>query len=323
MGTPRESVHRREKKSDQVKQARNEPEDRIERLKMRGVPIILSESVSWTDGVDDMLQILFDLNPFWTTLSTYEEGCILKANRAFYNFTGFSENEVIGKTSLQLGLWPSRKERQDAMQVLSEKKLVNAFPINVCTKSGELRDSIGSACLVRISNGLCLLTVVVEKNGSPGLTWNPGERGGGLMVAMRQFEEIRMGIQTLLDCSNQKKSFNEKISTIFKKNIVPFIEKLKMTKLDRKAKAYLAIIETNLSTLLSSFPHTEPDPLIDGLSPAEIHIIELIRQGKTSKEIASLLNVSPSTIAFHRSNIRKKLDLHNKKMNLNSYLLSR
>ena len=48
----------------------------------------------------------------------------------------------------------------------------------------------------------------------------------------------------------------------------------------------------------------------------------LIREGKTTKEIAEVLNSSPGAIDFHRNNIRNKLGLKNKNANLRSYLLS-
>ncbi len=56
------------------------------------------------------------------------------------------------------------------------------------------------------------------------------------------------------------------------------------------------------------------------LTPSEIQIADLIKQGKTSKEIASILNISPNAVAFHRGNLRKKLGLSNKKVNLRTYL---
>ena len=54
----------------------------------------------------------------------------------------------------------------------------------------------------------------------------------------------------------------------------------------------------------------------------EIQVAALIKEGKTTKDIANMLNKSPHAINFHRNNIRKKIGLQNKKTNLRSYLLS-
>lgn len=58
------------------------------------------------------------------------------------------------------------------------------------------------------------------------------------------------------------------------------------------------------------------------LTPSEIRIAGLIKEGRASKEIADLLNLSVNTVLFHRYQIRCKLGLKNKKTNLQSYLKS-
>jgi DNA-binding CsgD family transcriptional regulator len=46
------------------------------------------------------------------------------------------------------------------------------------------------------------------------------------------------------------------------------------------------------------------------LSDRERQVLQLVAEGKTSKEIASILCISPKTAEFHRSNIMEKLDIH-------------
>ncbi|HHH76637.1 MAG TPA: LuxR family transcriptional regulator [Phycisphaerae bacterium] len=56
------------------------------------------------------------------------------------------------------------------------------------------------------------------------------------------------------------------------------------------------------------------------LTPSEVRICDLIRQGMSSKEVASEEHISPATIRTYRYQIRRKLDLLNKRVNLASYL---
>ncbi len=84
---------------------------------------------------------------------------------------------------------------------------------------------------------------------------------------------------------------------------------------------YLGIIESNLNDIVSPFVHGLSSKLIK-LSPTELQVSNLIKQGNTTKEIAEIMNLATSTIDFHRNNIRKKFGIKNKKTNLRTYLSS-
>lgn len=49
----------------------------------------------------------------------------------------------------------------------------------------------------------------------------------------------------------------------------------------------------------------------DLLTEREKEVLQLLAQGKSNKEVAQLLNLSPHTIDSHRTNLMQKLDLHN------------
>ena len=107
----------------------------------------------------------------------------------------------------------------------------------------------------------------------------------------------------------------------FKGLVEPFFEKLKESRLTEDQKAYVNILESNLKDIISPFARHMSSQYLN-LTPAEMQIANLIKQGKTTKDIANLLNLSTRTISFHRENIRNKLGLKNQKANLRSYLLS-
>ena len=113
----------------------------------------------------------------------------------------------------------------------------------------------------------------------------------------------------------------ERIFTNYERIILPYIEKLKKVAKSEYQKQLITILEMNLKNIISPFAKNLSGPL-GNLSPAEIQVADLIRHGKSTKEIAEILNTGIRTVSFHRENIRKKLDLKNKKINLRTFLLS-
>lgn len=87
------------------------------------------------------------------------------------------------------------------------------------------------------------------------------------------------------------------------------------------ARQYIETAQVNLQDAFSK--HRHDDILVNAkLSPRELQVVHYIRQGKTSKEIADLLGLSTSTVVSYRENIRKKLRVKNKKINLRKFVTS-
>ena len=133
-------------------------------------------------------------------------------------------------------------------------------------------------------------------------------------------EESNIALKVLMkQREKDKKELEKNILFNVNKLVGPSLEKLKKITSDNNQKVYLEVIESNLNEIISPFaPGLSAN--LSKLTPAEIQIADFIRQGRTTKEIASLLGLSPSTIAAHRQNIRKKLALTNKEKNLRTIL---
>jgi len=135
-------------------------------------------------------------------------------------------------------------------------------------------------------------------------------------------EEVNAALKVLLKQRDQDKSeMEDKILSNVQKLVLPYIERLKRKKIDEETNTYLGIIETNLQNILSPFVQ-KLSSIYLRFTPTEIRVANLIREGKTIKEIAGVLGVSENAINHHRQNIRNKLAITKQKTNLRTYLIS-
>ena len=118
-----------------------------------------------------------------------------------------------------------------------------------------------------------------------------------------------------------KKNFEDNISVNMKKMVLPYIKKLETSTNKESQKFYVDEIKKNFADIANPFIN-KLSSKYSSLTPKEIQIALLIKEGRTTKEISLLLNVARGTIEFHRNSLRKKLGLTNTSTNLRSYLLS-
>ena len=203
-------------------------------------------------------------------------------------------------------------------------KSVHNLPLTL-KKQGEYINTRWDASILPVLDsrhtmqGLLIFTNDVTSNSSfDKITkeWQPfysvGQREKDLETAIRVVLEIQ---------KKDKKNIEANILSNIKKIVFPYIEKLSMNNLTSEQKICVKMIESNLKKVISSFSLKLSSSSYN-FTPKEIQIADLIRQGKQSKEIASLLSVSKSSIDTHRNKIRKKLNLNNKRINLTTHLLS-
>jgi PAS domain S-box-containing protein len=135
-------------------------------------------------------------------------------------------------------------------------------------------------------------------------------------------EETNIALKVLLNQREKDKDeVEEKVLANVRGLLLPCLEKLRACRLNDQQRIYVDILDTNLRDIVSPFMHRLSSQYMN-LTPTEIQVAGLVREGKTSKEIASLINVSDRGIEFHRNNIRRKLGISQSKKNLRTYLLS-
>lgn len=143
-----------------------------------------------------------------------------------------------------------------------------------------------------------------------------------LHLKARHLEEMNTALKVLLkQRENDRGEVEDKIVSNVKDLIMPYIHELANTTLNTRQRAYLDVIGANLESIVSPFAKKLSGKTLS-LTPTQLKVAELIKSGKTTKEIADMMNISDRAVEFHRNNIRDKLGLKHKKVNLQSYLLS-
>jgi len=138
----------------------------------------------------------------------------------------------------------------------------------------------------------------------------------------RHLEEAITALRLMLKAREEDRhELGQKVISNARRLVLPYIEKLKGSSLSAAQFEWLRILSANVDEIISPFAATLSAGHIS-LTPREIQTANLVKNGKTNKEIAELLGVSLRAVEFHRENIRKKLGLKHKKTNLRSHLMS-
>ena len=105
---------------------------------------------------------LFHANPHGITLSTLEEGRYIEVNEAFLQQIGWQKHEVIGKTSMDIGLWANPQDRETAKRIIKERGFLRNFHVNFRRKNGEVYPCEWSCEVISLDGEKCILSVVTD-----------------------------------------------------------------------------------------------------------------------------------------------------------------
>lgn len=146
------------------------------------------------------------------------------------------------------------------------------------------------------------------------------KREAELETKTHELEDLNAALRVLLKQREEDRNeLEEKMLSNVKVLVLPYVEKLK-SQVEERGRALVDILESHLNDVLTPFAHKLSAKYLN-LTNREIQIANLIKGGKSTKEISELFNVSESAVNIHRYRIRHKLNL-TKKHNLRAYLSS-
>ncbi len=124
--------------------------------------------------------------------------------------------------------------------------------------------------------------------------------------------------EVLVKVQDEKRDIGEAIQANVDKIIMPILHALESEVAPERRK-YVSLIKRNLEEIITPFTSILSKEFMS-LTPAEVQICNMIKNGLTTKEIAQLRHISIATVSRHREHIRKKLRIANKNINLATYL---
>ncbi len=196
--------------------------------------------------------------------------------------------------------------------VLSGDKMLGI--INLYLKEGHKRNQEEEEFLFAVASSLA--GIIERKQAGEALQ----TREKDLKEKTQHLEETNVALKVLLQQrENDKKEIEESIVSNAKNLILPSLEKLKKSRSDGEQKTYIDLVESYVRDITSPLIRELSSKYVN-LTPTEIRVAGLIKEGKTTKEIADLLSLSNNTILTYRNHIRSKLGIKSENINLRSYL---
>ena len=153
-------------------------------------------------------------------------------------------------------------------------------------------------------------------------TWELEQKNDQLLHKKKEIEKRNIALKVLVGQQQEtREEIEMQMATCLKKLVYPYLNILQENVKGNQAKEYIDIIVAHLDTMATSFIKKLNNPIWQ-LTQREILVADLVRQGKSTKEIGRLLNISPRTAERYRNTIRKKIGLTKKKISLRAYLNS-
>ena len=252
-----------------------------------------------------------------------EEGVNVYANKRAAEITGYSVTELLEIGLHELVAPGEIKEVADRYKRrLAAKKVPGEYETKLVRQSREIfpveLSSARSVWKGEPASIIIIRDITNRKRAEEAVRKSEAE----LVEKSRHLEEVNAALKVLLKQREEDKAdLEERFLANVKELVLPYVEKLKNSRLHSDQMTLVGILESNMKEIVSPFV-TKLSSRFLSLTPTEIQVASLIKDGKSSKEIAALLNASENTVRSHRFHIRSKLGIKNKKVNFRSYLQS-
>ena len=262
----------------------------------------------------------FRSSPDSITITSASDGEILEVNEGFEQISGYAREQIIGKRTLDLGIWRDAQRRKELIDELQAKGSVREYPIDIVTASGEERACVVSAEMLELAGKVCILAVTRDITEQREAEEKLRELSETLRREQVDFVRKNVALNEVLQLiEREKQGYRHEIASNVDNLLRPMLRKLReQGRLDRRE---VDLLQRGLDEVtgrdIDQFKNN-----VRKLTPRELDILEMIRAGRSSKQIAEALDLSSQTVHKHRQSIRRKLQIDHREINLATYLRS-
>jgi PAS domain S-box-containing protein len=282
----------------------------------------------------DVIEFLPD-----ATLAIDSKGKLIAWNRAAEELTGTKAGKMLGKKGYEWALpfWKERRPITMDLVLRPNKKYEKTYSIFSRERNlaivevympgiqigGRIAYLWGKASPLNDREGNIIGSIEIIRDISQRKLSEEAilQRERELEASSHELGELNTALKVLLNQREKDQAdLEERLLTTVEELVLPYVNELRQRRMDARDAAHINILETNLRNILSPFAHKLSSKYLS-LTKREVRIAGLIKEGRSSKEIADLLNVTDSSVNIYRYRIRKKLGLIRNE-NLRTYLSS-
>lgn len=244
------------------------------------------------------------------TLIIEENTIISLVNSEFEKITGYARDETEGKLSWTV-FFPQEDERNrilgyHRLRRISAGGAPRRYETQIADRQGNRRDILVNIDMIpETTRSVATFMDISDRKRSEEAL---GEMNAALRILLKQREADKAELENTVLMS-------------VKELVMPHVKELKKCLSGYNELTHVHILESSLQGILSPFAQRLSLQHLK-LTPKEMQVAELIKEGKTTKEIARFMNISRFAIDTHRAHLRKKLGLNREKTNLRTYLSS-
>lgn len=289
-----------------------------------GKPAIIGNAMDITKQKETEKKLTASENLYRTIFETTGTGTVIiednkilsLINSEFEKLTGYPKDEWEGKRSWADLIYHEdlpRLEEYHRLRRIDTKMAPRTYEFRLVDKWGNVKNMLSTNCLIPgTKKHVCSVIDITE------LT----EKGSELLIKTRNLEELNTALRVMLQQrADDREELEQTMMNGVKNLIMPHLGKLRKGGSERTRQIYSDLIASNLEEIFSPFSR-KLWHRFRNLTTTEIQVAHMIKDGKSSKEIADIMGVSSSAIDVYRYRIRKKLGLNKQKVNLRTHLLS-